>query len=90
MTDFTSFEFVMLAIIMSITLGFLGIVFWKGFTASSNRFRRLQAPRMISCLLCGRPNPVGPEEQECSRVVCRCGQPLYIVGFGSYPHPRTQ
>lgn len=87
MTDFQPFEYAMLGFILGILIGFVGVIFWKSMD-SRGRPRRRRVPKTISCLMCGRPNPVGPEEHDCSRLVCRCGQSIYIVGQYPHPHPR--
>lgn len=87
MTDFSQVEFAMLGFILGILLGFVGVILWRNM-GSSERPRRRRPLRTVSCLLCGRPNPVAHEDQENARLVCRCGQSLYIAGLNIHPHPR--
>jgi len=70
-------QMVGLGLLVGILFGLAGTVLWR----ASGRRRRAARYRqgVISCLLCGRRNRITPEEWARSRVICRCGQPLYVA-----------
>ena len=89
MSEFAPVDYAMIGFILGMLFGFFGVLLWVS-KGSRAKLRRKRSPKAVSCLLCGRPNPVGVEEQEVGRLVCRCGQPLYLTGLVSQPHPRPR
>jgi hypothetical protein len=88
MADFSQLDIALLTFMLGLLVGFLGVVVWKSRDKAPRGRRRARARHSVSCLMCGRPNPVGPEERESCRLVCRCGQPLYLARLSQHPHPR--
>ena len=63
-------------LVAAVLCGLAGALLWS---LKSRRRRAIRFRGAVTCLLCGRRNRITPEEWARSRVICRCGQPLYLA-----------
>lgn len=83
MKSFTGVELAMAGMFVTVLMGLVGLITWTLCQRSMrgvqmNRGGRRRPLNSVNCLLCGKDNRVTAQERDKSRVVCRCGQPLFL------------